>query len=397
MQTEMKTPENEKKQSKARPFVVRRLIAFLVTAGSCGTLIWLVLFSDGNTEALPTKADEAALRPVSVIVVEPASYQTSIEAYGEVTPEWNVRIKSKVQGEVLQVSKAFKKGNSIKKGQVLLSVEPTEYQVQLREMQLALEDAKTKLLVEEKEGKDAEASWRRSGLKDLPTSPLLLREPYLNTARANLALAREQVERAEQQLGYTSIKAPFDGIVVQRNVSPGGTLFSGDEVGTLYGIDTFVITLNINEHEWQKLPERWQETTVKLYGETPSHSWSGTLVREGNVFDSDSRLRSLFVEVNHPLQLSPPLLPGAFVRAEVPGRSIPGLLRVPDSARTQKGQVWYVDKENRLQSVQVNPVFREKGYLYYRYPGAGSTKIVINPNNSFVNGLQVTPVIREGK
>lgn len=387
--------KNEAVKGIMSSITLRRVLVLLVTTGLCGLVIWETLFSGEKVSNIKQERVESGLRPVSVIHVEKQSYQTAIEAFGEVTPEWKVTLKSKVKGEILQVSDAFRKGNTVRKGDLLIGVEQADYKVQLSEALQGVKEASTKLLVEQKEGLDAGAAWKRSGLQGVPDSPLLLRKPYLEIAEARLVAAKERVRQAQLLMDYTHIKAPFDGLVVDRKISLGGTLFVGDEIGTLYGMDTFVVALHISDKEWGKLSDNWREEEVQLIAEGAGDRWSGTLVREGKIFEHESRLRTLYIEIDEPLQQSPPLLPGTFVKAEIPGRVISQLLRVPDSARTQKGLVWYVDKDNRLQSVEAIPVFREKGYLYFEYQGEDAVAVVINPNNSFVNGLRVTPLVKE--
>lgn len=381
----------------ATNIILRRLLAMGITALICIVLIWLILFSPQEGSQIAKKETADVIRPVTVILVESDTYQTNIEAYGEVVPEWEVSIKSKVQGEILEISDRFRKGNTLKKDDLLFAVEQIDYQVQLSEAKLGLQEAKTKLLVEEKEGHDALQSWKRSGLDTTkkPSSPLLLRKPYLEMAKANVTAAIERVSQAELVLEYTMVKAPFDALVVERYVSPGTTIFPGDEVGTLYGMKTFVIELHLGKGEWEKLSDNWQGMEVEVIEQSSGDKWTGRLMREGRLFESESRLRTLYVEVNEPLLQSPPLLPGNFVKVDIPGRIIPGLLRVPDSARTQKGLVWYVDSDNLLQSVEASPVFREKGYLYFKRQVEEVVSIVVNPNNSFVNGLKVTPIVKE--
>lgn len=373
----------------------RRSLAFLVTIGVCTFLIWVILFSEQKSLKVKEKKTGNSVRPVTVIRVKPETHQTNIQAFGEVVPEWKVAVKSKVDGKILTFSEAFRKGNTVKKGDTLLTVDQTDYRVQLADAMLGLKEAKTKLLVEQKEGKDALEAWKRSGIKNMPTSELVLRKPYLEMAEANLAAARQRVKQAELLMKYTKIRAPFDALIVQRHVSRGGRLFAGDEVGVLYGMNTFVVALHIGKKEWAKLSSDWKGMAVTLIDEGLQHQWTGRLMREGRLFEADSRLRTLFVEIDNPLEQSPPLLPGNFVKAKIPGRSISGLLRVPDSARTRQGMVWYVDSGNVLKSVKAEPVFRDTGHFYFKIAGAGFMDIVVNPNNSFMNGLQVTPVVKE--
>lgn len=382
-------------QTKQIFFQKQKYILFTIVLTVCGLTSYFFLFSSNN-EATELKSDKQQVRPVSIIQAEPGEFRTTITAYGEALPVWQVHLRSQVQGKIIDVFETFRVGNKVPKGTPLLQIDQTDYKVRLTQAELSYKRALTELLVEQREGHDASQAWKRSGLKGSPTSPLVLRTPYLAMAEANMKAAEELLKQAEKQISDTIITAPFDALIIKRNVSPGATLLDGEEVGSLYGIDTFVIGLHLDMEAWRKLPTDWKNITVTLFDEKEQHHWTGRLVREGKSFERDSRLRTLFVEVENPLEQEPPLLPGTFLKAQIPGRKMSNLLKVPESARTPKGLVWYVDADNRLRSVQAIPEFRENEQLFFKYNKKKAIKIATNPNSSFVNGLAVTPVVKEG-
>ncbi len=372
----------------------RKFLIFAIASLVC-TVAIAIFFLSNNNEPLEVKENKQQIRPVSIIEVTPGDFHSTITAYGESLPIWQVQLRSRVQGEVLEVFETFRVGNKIAKGTPLLQIDQTDYKVNLAQAQLGYKRAMTELLVEEREGINASDAWKRAGLKGSPASPLVLRQPYLDMTKAQMGAAEELIKQAKKQIADTTVTAPFDALIIHRHVSPGATLMEGEEIGNLYGIDTFVIGLHLGLEDWKKLPINWKGATVTLLDKTEQHQWTGTLVREGKKFERNSRLRTLFVEVENPLEQDPPLLPGTFLKARIPGRTISGLLKVPDSARTPQGLVWYIDNNNQLRSVQATPEFREAGELFFKYNKKKSVKIAINPNSSFVNGLAVTPVIKE--
>lgn len=339
--------------------------------------------------------ERSTVRPVTVKVVQPGTYQASIVGYGEVNSEWKVDLRSKVQGEVVELSERFRIGNKVEKGEVLLLLDPIESEVLLAEAEFSLNKARVDFLIEENERAEALESWRRSGFGKPPASPLVLREPYLEMAKTNLKVAETALIQAQKQLSYTKVRVPFDALIVSRSVSLGGELFAGDEVCTLIGTQKSVIAIHVDKHQWVHFPEHWEGGNVDIRDIELDQAWIGKLVREGQFFDPETRLRTLFVEVEEPLSYADPLLPGNFVEVRFRGKPVDGLLRIPESARNQKGFIWLVEEGHLLNSYAVVPEFQRDGYLFVKNPVQGEAVVVIYPNNSFVNGLKVTPSEKE--
>ena len=107
----------------------------------------------------------------------------------------------------------------------------------------------------------------------------------------------------------------------------------------------------------------------------------------------------MILQVQRPLDHSPQLLPGTFVRAEITGRQIPDLLRIPESAFTQQGLVWFVDTKNQLRKYHLEPLFYGNGVVFIPVPEILENSpllVAVSPNSSFVNGLIVQPLPEKG-
>lgn len=371
------------------------LFCFVLILGSAVAEVSLDTGRTAGTTDDDSPSGHDSARPVTVQTVLPQSYRAAIVGYGEVKPEWQVDLQAKAQGKVVGVSDLFRVGGLVPSGEVLLSIDRTESEALLGESELSLREAQLELLVEEREGREAQAAWKRAGLGDTPASPLVLRQPYLEKAKAKVRAAEAAVEKARLLVQDTEIKAPFEAIVVSRSVSLGSELLSGNSVCTLVGAGKAIIAIHVDKRQWSQLPEHWQGMEARIVDPELHCEWKGTLVREGQQFDPNTRLRALFIEVQNPLKARTPMLPGNFVEVHLEGKSIDRLLRLPVSARDQKGRIWTVGKDSLLESYNVRPVFQRNGYIYVESPVEGGASVVINPNSSFVNGLKVTP--REGE
>ena len=378
---------------------------FIVTALVCtaGAFVFL--------ESKPAKGqlqEDTAVQltgmPVTVQKVAGAAYPARISALGEVKPLWQSTIKARVDGPIVYLNPTLQPGVRVKKGELLVKIEETAYQAQVSEDKNRVAQAKVELLKEEREAKEALRNWERSGIKGLPASDLVLRKPQLNCARAGLNAAGKTLALSETRLSYTKICAPFDGVILERHVNPGETLLTGDEIFTLYGIDTAEVGIHVSSEQLALLgmnlssgsPDK--SVAARLVSTQQNVSWQARVVRNGQRLDSESRLQTLFLQVAHPMAQNPPLLPGAFVRAEIVGQKVTGLLRLPETALTKQGVVWFVDDQNRLKPVHAQPVFYGNGVVYINMPensGQATLQVAVSPNASFAAGLLVQPGQKE--
>jgi len=380
------------------PFT-KKLLVFLIIAALCSLAVLAALrFRPAERTTTHDANTPRAGMPVSVRTIEPNSYPATVTALGEVVPLWQSSIKAQVGGQIVTLSDQLQPGNIVKQGDRLVQIARSNFEMQAAEARSRLASAKVRLLTEQREARDARTNWEQSGIAGAPKSPLVLRGPQLEAAQSDVDAAQAALTHAETLLGYTEISVPYDSVVVQRSVNPGETLFAGDEVAVVLGMDLAEVGVHLDAAQWALLPASIHETKVKLIDPQRGDAWDARVVRESRRLSRDARLRTLYLQVDHPLRQSPPLWPGAFVRAELTGEPTADLLRVPEAALTKQGYVWFVDADNRLRPQWTEPVFYGEGVVYIRTPEALEPpfRVAISPNSSFTRGLAVQPRADEG-
>lgn len=182
-----------------------------------------------------------AVKIVQTIDANASNEPIHIRADGVVIPTREVTIKPEVQGRVLQHHEALVAGGHVAAGQKLVSIDRADYELALKEHKAALKEAEFAIAVEE--GRQVVAK-REFGLleKDLEASSvnqaLVLREPHLERAQAMLALAQNEIAKAELALTKTTIQAPFNAVVIEESVEVGQLVSSGDSICKLAGTDS---------------------------------------------------------------------------------------------------------------------------------------------------------------
>lgn len=350
------------------------------------------------------KGAEPQAANMRVLDVEASGWQARIAGYGEADSRYQLALASQVSGQVVSVTEAFASGQRVRKNDVLLALDDTSYRQALAAADQAVADARVTLLEEQREADQARAEWSASGLKGEPDSPLRLREPQLAAARAALANAEAQQASARRDLEQTRIRAPFDAVITSTAVSPGSYLQSGAEVVTLMSTDRVEIRLVLSAREWQMLPDLSASNAwpVSLKAVDGAGEWQGQILRMEQHLDTDTRQRALVVGIDRPLDQQPVLLPGTFVAVTLAGRQVDGLWRLPASALSQKGFVWYVSEQDGhqvLANFSAEPVFADASYIYIAPPAvlkAGRQQVVVQPLSSYSVGMRVAPeVIRQ--
>ena len=375
----------------ARRAWVRRLLAGVV--GVAGLLALTLLVWDADPSGEPESDTVAPTRTVTVVAASPGTYTSEVSGLAEVHPRWLSTLRAEVGGRLVTVASGIQPGSRVRAGQVLAVVDTTAWAANLAEAQNRVASAELSLLQARQEAQEARRSWEESGLAGDPMSALVLHEPQIAAAEAEITAARTAEGWARQQLERTRIRAPFDGVVTARYVSVGETVIEGEPVVALFATDVFELALPLPDDEWGNLPDPVIGASASLHDPGGGIRARATIVRDGGSVDPATRMRTLYLEIVDPLAADDPVLPGSFVEVRIPGRTIPGLLDLPEGVLTRRGLIWYLDSDDALRSFTAVPRFTRPGRIYVSEPDSGPARwrIVRYPLESYLAGQVVTP------
>ena len=366
--------------------------------------IFLAITINGALSANQEKAQPVKVAPqnpvVSVVEVEPITHQASVVSYGEVKSRNELSLTSQVSGKVTYLSPKFLTGNTFIKGELLAQVEPIVYQQALADAQLALADAKLALAQEELTSDQAAQEWQQSGLANETPSDLVLRKPQLAVAKAQYNLAVKELAQAEYNLAQTKIVAPFDALIVTKEVQMGSNVQSGTVISQLYDTRLFEVSLPLSVQQWHLLPTNSADILTNIditfSDETNQTTWTAKAERVEKHLDASSRQRSLVATISQPISLETPLFPGTFVKATINGEAISQLWKLPASALIDSNTVWQVDEQGLLNYLAVSAVFSQGDYVYVKPLSAiTQANIVKRPLSSYLANMKVEAKIEE--
>ncbi len=383
--------------------MIRPYAKWLVLVAAIGVLISVSVYSgqkinQQQNRPLPAEEDSAIAPDVGVIQVTTGSHSVAVEAFGSAKSRFQLPLTAQVSGQVSELENAFESGRIVNKGDLLLTLEDSDYRAALASAKNDLASVQVDLLEAEREAEQALAEWQGSGMTGEPDSPLVLQEPQVAEARAAVSDAEAAVVSAEKDLAQTRVRAPFDALIVSRTVSPGSYLQAGSDIAELYSADRIEISLSVSQLDWQNFPDievlnqgSWPVTLMSV--ET-GQQWRGYIERTELHLDDTSRQQSVIAAVDRPLEQPEVLAPGTFLQAQIEGRELSDLWRLPSSSLSQRGEIWY-ETDGILASFSAEPVASDEQAIYIRPPESlrdQMVNVLTHPLSTYMPGMAVNPV-----
>ena len=198
----------------------------------------------------PTAIEEPAEAMVSVDVAQVVKQDMRIEiqAQGTVSPLQESAIQSEVKGRVIEVSPNFNVGGFVSKDDILLRIDPRDYQTSLLRAQAAVESAESNLAQEKGRAQVAQREWEKlpKGTQRTPEArDLYLRKPQLEQAQAQLLAAQADLNTARDNLGRTIIKAPYAALIRKKHSDLGQFVTAGTPLADIFSVEYAEVRLPI--------------------------------------------------------------------------------------------------------------------------------------------------------
>ena len=189
-------------------------------------LLLVVLSACGGSDPRPAsaRANVAAVVPVAVATAERRDIPYYLTGLGSVTAYYTVSVKSRVDGELMQVN--FKEGQNVQKGELLALIDPRPYQV-------ALDQAQATLFKDQATLRDAKLNYER--YKQLLNDSGAMSQQQVDTQQATVdqldgTVRNDQaaIDSAKLNLVYCHITSPVSGRIGLRQVDPGNIVHAND-------------------------------------------------------------------------------------------------------------------------------------------------------------------------
>ena len=374
--------------------------------------------------------------------------------YGNVKPGKIWQAVAQVGGQIVGIHPDLKKGAIISKGETILKIDPTSYQLAIAQAEANIRAAKAQinelaareqnirdsleieqrsLSLTEKEmqrkrqlfsqntvSQAAVDQEERSVLKSRQSLQTLRNSLNLMPAERDVLVAQlgqfgAQLDQAHLNLQYTTIIAPFDCRVSEVNVEQTQFAAQGKLLATVDSIDVSEVTAQVQLGRlitlispgieladnagaiMSKLPEFLGiEANVHLRGGSVTAQWPARFTRINDTIDPDTRTVGVIVAVDDPYRHSipgvrPPLSKNMFVEVELKGRPRPGQIVAPRSS-LHGNTIYVVDHDNRLRFRTVDIAFSQTDFVVIQKGLAAGDTIVVSDPIPAIDGMLVNPL-----
>jgi HlyD family secretion protein len=355
---------------------------FLIIGGILVTLLIVIIIwkKGSNNETLKVATEKATKRDITEIV----------SASGKVQPEVEVKISSDVSGEIVEL--LVKEGDTVRKGDLLLRIDPVIYQSAVQRMSSTLNGAKAQMAnssarLEQSKAQltNAEASYNRN--KKLHDGGAISDSEFeqakatyesavadvnaaiesVKSADFNVSSTQASLKEANDNLAKTTIYAPVDGTISKLNKRKGERIIGmaqmeGTEIMRLANLNEMEVQVDVNENDILRVLEG--DTALIEVDAHNNRKFKGVVTEVANsantlgvssdqVTNFPVKIRIIrdsyvdLIDPKHPDRYV--FLPGMSATVEIQTKSVYGVITVPIQSvttRTDTAAKKGVDKDN---------------------------------------------------
>jgi RND family efflux transporter MFP subunit len=414
----MQTYDNS--EPKVENKLIRLLVCFgLLALGGGGAAYYIITKPVAQKKPRPRGATV-----VEVAKLTPVTRPAFLSAAGTVAAAKEIMLQPRVAGEVVEVSPEFLPGGRFKAGEVMLKIDPTDYQLAIKQRLSEVAAAENNHKLELGKQLIAKREWEILGNGKQATDldrELALRVPHLKNAEAALEAARSALRKAEIDLERTVIRAPFNGVLRSKNADRGAMVNTQTQLGSFVGADEFWVEVSVpvDRLPWIRIPAKAGEVgaAAKITlatADSKTFSWDGVVIRCESQLEEAGRMARVLVAVPDPLGLGReekpplPLLLGSYVYVTIEGRVMENVYPIPREALRDGDTVWLmktgkktitvqeegkdVTKEasdNKLEIRQVEVIWKERKEVFVRDGFEDGSLLVTSGIATPIEGLEL--------
>lgn len=408
-----------------------------------------------NKEEPQQKEINESVRTLRVIKVQKTDLIPRAVGFGVAEPGRIWRAMAEVKGRVVEIHPELKSGALISAGQLLIKIDPTEYELAVASLEASIDQIKAQLLELEVKEQNTKASLaieqrslalveqslkrkqtarekraisgdevdreernvltQRQNIQNLKNTLALLpsQRQLLN---ANLSVSRADLKQARMDLEKVSIKAPFDCRLAEVNIQEGQYLSAGESLFEALGIGVTEVVAQFRGEKLLKLFTPTQlgdfelnldmekmrshfnfKVTVRYQSGDWSAEWDAYFTRIREAVDSQTRAVNVVVAVDRPYEkiipgIRPPLSRGMFCEVELSADVRPDSIIIPRSALHEGDTVFLVDDQNRLRRQAVEVAFAQSNFYCLAGGLEGGETLIVSDPSPAITGMRIEQV-----
>jgi len=354
-------------------------------------VIALALFFSGviaNSKVPYQPKKQDTTKQVLTQIVSNGSVSVSLPANGLLQAVNRVELTARVQGVLQPGAHLFRAGTSYKKGEVLLKVDAAEYQAGVLAQRANFYNQVTALLPDLKlDFPKAYPAWSDYTAQWTINSPTPKLPEFTDSGVKNYITGRGVVaayyalKAQEQNLDFYTVRAPFDGVLVNAQVTEGSLIRPGQSLGTFIGAGDYELAVSVAPSYAAQLNTG---ASVQLHALDGSQDYTGVDKRINQSVDATTQSIRVFIGVR-----STALAEGVYLNADLQAQAIDNAFALDRGLVTADQQVFSV-VDNQLKLIDVQVVhYAEKQAVVRGIPDG--TVVLAKPLVGAFEGMPVLP------
>ncbi|MDD3343548.1 MAG: efflux RND transporter periplasmic adaptor subunit [Sulfurospirillaceae bacterium] len=347
-----------------------------------------------------TKKPENVGTIIETTLIQPSTESIVMKTIGSVEASATTTLTTKVAGRIIEINPHFVLGGYVKKGEVLIQIDKTDYSAALNQAKAQLQSAKAALQIELGQQASAQKELELSTLKPSELSrSLILREPQLEQAKATVLQYEAAYAIAQNNLNETTLKAPYDGVITAKTTELGSYVTNQSVIATLVATNEFWINANIplsqlqflntlNERELSKL------SITLLANNEPLHV-DAKITKLLPTLDSITKQAQVLITIKDPLNLKGrsdikrTILLGDTLSVHIQGKTYNNVFALPSSLLRANSTVWVMKDDHKLSIKPVHILYKDDTSVIVDEGLSPSDKIITTYLTAPVDGMKV--------
>ena len=308
-----------------------------------------------NNKKNPTRVDKKFTTSIYVEIVVNKNIPISIATSGSITAKDRMVIFSEVQGVFMPSSKAYKTGVKYQKGEAMIRINKEEFNASVIAKRSSFVNLLTAILPDIQFDYPTSLTTWKQYLKsinikqNLPALPIISSEKERNFITGKTIYSTfYSIKNMETRLKKYTITAPYQGVLVEANITPGTLVNPGQKLGEYIKPGVYELELNVNAN-LQNLLEKGK--LVELYNIEKTKHWEGIVSRVNGKIDRSSQTIKIYVEVK-----ANDLKEGEYLVADIYAKEATNAIEIPRSLLVNNKSIYVLDGEV-LKLVEVELIY----------------------------------------
>ena len=329
----------------------QKLIAFI---GAFSLLVTFLIVKNRTTQTISdTQTNTKKVNTVDCTNIKQINTKPLIELSGRITSSNKINIISEVNGVSKVQYSRFEVGEIFKKGEILLSIEDGDIELELKSIKSQFLALLLQVLPDVKMDFPSLGSKLQSYVNNFNLDAPIPNLPEITQLKARNFFASRQVfanyytiQSLEKRINKFKIKAPFDGVLTKVLIDPGSSIIIGQPLGEFINLNTYEMNGSVSVND-SKLIEKGD--TVLISSNDLNAIIKGNVSRVGSHINELTQSVDVFVSVNDNR-----IKDGMFITGKIICNTLDNVVKIERSKITKENQVYtIVDNKLKLKNIDI--------------------------------------------